>query len=90
MVKVLSKFAALRWFLSNGYMLGDKFDIFVLCFGKLQLHITCPVVLIHFFGALKSQFDTFFWSRLGLGLQFQMLVLDLNFVQNIVELLQFL
>ena len=50
-------------------------------------HITCPVLFIHFFWALKSQFDTFFWSKMiGLGLQFPILVLDLNFVQNMVEL----
>ena len=53
-------------------------------------HITCPVLFIHYFVALKSQFDTFFWSRMvGLGLQFPILVLNLNFVQNKVELCQF-
>ena len=53
-------------------------------------HKTYPVLFIHFFGALKSQFDTSFWSWIiGRGLQFPILVLDLNYVQNMVELWQF-
>ena len=61
-----------------------------MCINYSLGHITCPVLFIHFLGALQSQFDTFFWSKMiGLGLQFPMLVLDLNFVQNMVELWQF-
>ena len=37
---------------------------------------------------LRSTFKAVY-MMIGLGLQFQILVLDLNFVQNIVELWQF-
>ena len=56
-----------------------------------RMDLSLFLFLRRFFEGLIISRSTFkaVYMMIGLGLQFQILVLDLNFVQNIVELWQF-